>query len=86
MVKAAEGSAASDTEKIAGAVKLFVQKLTEPDIKGIQAYWETARGVPPDIDKKLLPACGQALARKLERDEVKYMRVCFQQEVRARSD
>lgn len=84
--KAVIGSVEPDTEKIASAVKLFVQKLTEPDIKGIQAYWETARGVPPDLDKKLLPACGQMLDRKLEREEIRYMRVCFQQEVKGRVD
>jgi hypothetical protein len=70
--------------KIEVAVAAFVEKLVETDIKGVQAYWETARGVPPDLDRKLLPMCGAAIGRKLNRDEIREMRSCFQKAVKKR--
>ncbi len=66
------------------AVAAFVENLAETDIKGVEAYWETARGVPPDLDRKLLPFCGSALGRNLDRDEIRLMRSCFQKIVKAR--
>ncbi|MDX8523370.1 NYN domain-containing protein [Mesorhizobium sp. MSK_1335] len=70
---------------IEGAVKAFVEKLVETDIKGIEAYWETARGVPPDIDRKLLPICGSAIGRNLLREEIREMRSSFQRAVKERT-
>lgn len=66
------------------AVALFVLSLGEAELTGIIKYWETDRGVPPDLDRKLLPLCGTALGRKLERDEIKAMRAKFQSEVKKR--
>jgi hypothetical protein len=71
--------------KIAVAVMAFVESLVETDIKGVEAYWETARGVPPDLDRKLLSICGAAIGRKLERDEIREMRTSFQLAVKRRA-
>ena len=71
--------------KLEIAVKAFVDSLVETDIKGVEAYWETERGVPPDLDRKLLPICGAAVGRKLERDEIREMRTYFQIAVKARA-
>lgn len=67
------------------AVEEFVSRLAETDIKGVQAYWETSRGVPPDLDRKLLPYCGSALGRNLEREEMREMRARFQRAVKERA-
>lgn len=72
------------TDKIKNAVFTFVEKLAVTDIQGIEAYWETARGIPPDLDKRLLPACGATLGRNLNREEIRHMRACFQQTVKQR--
>ncbi|WP_428697289.1 NYN domain-containing protein [Stappia sp.] len=75
-----------DTDKIKIAVTSFVEKLEETDIKGIEAYWEMNRGVPPDLDRKLLPFCGSALRRNLEKDEIRFMRSFFRAVVKARGN
>jgi hypothetical protein len=69
---------------IEAAVKSFVGSLTEGDINGVEAYWETSRGVPPDLDGQLLTVCRTIIDRSLEREEIRLMRTCFQQAVRAR--
>jgi uncharacterized LabA/DUF88 family protein len=71
--------------KLAMAVQTFVDSLVKTDIEGIEAYWETARGVPPDLDRKLLPICGAAIGRKLEREEIREMRSHFQNAVKERA-
>ncbi|SDU22584.1 NYN domain-containing protein [Stappia sp. ES.058] len=70
--------------KIEVAVKAFVEELVESDIKGIEAYWQRERGVPPDLDRKLLRICGNAIGRKLEPDETRDMRSCFRSAVKTR--
>ena len=63
----------------------FVAGLTGADLEGIQAYWKDARGVPPDLDKRLLGRCRDvAGGRSLERDELKLIRSEFQRLVRAK--
>lgn len=66
------------------AVRTFVDGLGGADISGIVAYWETARGVPSELDRKLLPICGAAIGRNLERGEIKHMRSSFQAAVKAK--
>lgn len=80
----AHRSSGQDNNLIEVAVLNYVGDLGKADIKGVEAYWETARGVPPDIDRRLLSLCGVALGRKLERDEIREMRTVFQREVKAR--
>jgi uncharacterized LabA/DUF88 family protein len=71
---------------IADTVDDFVRELVETDLTAIQAYWKTERGVPPDVDRRLLPICGKSVGRKLEIAEIKHMRSCFQRVVRGRLD
>lgn len=66
------------------SIQTFVDALTEAEILGISTYWETERGVPTEFDRKLLPICGLAIRRKLERPEIKHMRACFQKSVKER--
>ncbi|MBL0935646.1 MAG: NYN domain-containing protein [Rhizobiaceae bacterium] len=73
-------------EKIEAAVATFVASLAAADVQGIVAYWETARGVPTELDRKILPICGTALGRNLDRTEIRHMRSCFQTTVKKRVD
>jgi uncharacterized LabA/DUF88 family protein len=70
-----------DQAAIVAAVQEFVRQLTSTEIDGVKAYWSTARGVPADLDKRLLPTCAQAISRRLERDEIKLVRAEFQRSV-----
>ncbi len=70
--------------KIETSVQIFVTELTETDIQGIVAYWESERGVPSEFDGKLLPKCRTAVGRDLERAEIKHMRTHFQRCVKVR--
>lgn len=65
-------------------VTKFVDEMTEAEIQGVEAYWKTERGVPQEFDRKLLPICGEALGRNLEREEIRQMRSRFQQAVKLR--
>lgn len=76
--------AAFESSKIEIAATVFVEQLEETDIKGIEAYWETNRGVPPDLDRKLLRLCASELKRRLDKDEVGLLRSFFQKAVKAR--
>ncbi|WP_442754975.1 NYN domain-containing protein [Methylocystis sp. JAN1] len=69
---------------IEDAVQVFVENLDFSDIEGIKQFWETEKGVPSDLDRKLLPTCGAALGRKLERHEITEMRTHFSRLVRGR--
>ena len=76
--------AATILAKIETSVQIFVTELTETDIQGIVAYWESERGVPSEFDGKLLPKCRTAVGRDLERAEIKHMRTHFQRCVKVR--
>lgn len=69
---------------IEASIQTFVVALSDADIQGIAAYWKTERGVPPEYDRRLLPVCGTAIRRNLERPEIKHMRSCFQRTVKDR--
>ena len=75
---------AADLELIERVVDEFVTQLSDTDLNAVEAYWKTERGVPPDLDRRLLPACGQAMSRSLEKPEIKQMRSRFSTAVRMR--
>ena len=85
---AAAGPASSADDqgfaRIDVTVHALVAEMTTADIQGVLAYWESSRGVPPDLDRKMLPTCRSALGRNLERDEIKHMRAAFQTYLTAR--
>ena len=84
LIVPASQSDADNNTVIADTVGHFVRELVETDLTAIQAYWKTERGVPPDLDRRLLPICGKSVGRKLEIVEIKHMRSCFQKAVRRR--
>lgn len=67
-------------------VRVFVEELAQTDVEAVNVFWTTSRGVPPDLDKRLLPTCGKGVGRKLDKPEIQHMRACFQKEVRRRLD
>ena len=71
-------------ETIERSVQTFIDALSDTDIRGIQAYWETERGIPAEFDRRLLPSCRAALGRNLEPNEIRHMRRCFHRLVRNR--
>ncbi len=64
------------------AVRNFAQGLNQSELDAAQIYWENDRGVPIDLDRRLLPAMGHAIGRRLERDEIKLVRAEFQKAVK----
>ena len=48
--------------------------LTSSEIVDIQRFWQTANGLPSDIDRRLLPRCRAALGRDLDNREKRYVR------------
>ena len=65
---------------MATEVAAFVSELSRSEVEGVQTYWKTNRGVPPEIDRKLLHLCGRG--QRLEADEVKFIRSEFQAAVK----
>ena len=70
-------------EAIKEVVNDFVSELSSSELDGVRTYWKINRGVPADLDRKLLPICGQAFGRRLERDEIRLARAEFQRAVSA---
>lgn len=67
---------------IAGATEGFVTVLERAEIEAARAYWASGnRGVPSDLDRRLLAACRQALGRQLDQSETKAMRSRFRSAV-----
>ena len=85
-------AAASRTVSVDGAalsiiettVLAFVETLEQTELQGVRAYWKTERGVPADLDKKLLRQCGQNIGRNLNTEEIRAMRRFFQACAKAR--
>jgi hypothetical protein len=72
-------------EIIRKSTDIFVKELVVSDIESVSAFWKTgARGVPSELDGKLLSICGKTIGRKLDRPEINYMRSQFQDGVRTR--
>jgi uncharacterized LabA/DUF88 family protein len=76
---------APNAEALELAAKSFVQSLQESDLIGIQAYWESGeRGIPPELDRRLLPSGRDAVGRDLNQPEKRLIRSCVQRLVKER--
>ncbi|EJW12466.1 putative protein y4oD [Rhodovulum sp. PH10] len=58
--------------------------LDGAEVAGIVSFWTTARGVPAELDGKLLASCRTALGRVLTRPECRLARDRFSAAVRGR--
>jgi len=63
----------------------FVDSLEEADLEGLEAYWKTARGLPPELDRRLLPYGRTAIGRDLTGPEKRFVRSRVQMLAKARS-
>jgi uncharacterized LabA/DUF88 family protein len=84
----AVGAVVTDTADVCvvieSAVANFVATFEQAEIQAIAVYWQTDRGVPPELDRRLLPACRAVLGRDLDQAEKKRARSHFQHLVKAR--
>jgi uncharacterized LabA/DUF88 family protein len=62
----------------------LASELTELELQGITAFWQTDRGVPPDLDKRLLRSAREAAGRVLDTEELKSLRAHFRKAVKER--
>jgi NYN domain len=79
------GSAFSDPRewepRLEGAAREFADALDDNDLDALEAYWATSRGVPSELDRRLLPFARNALGRDLDQTEKRFVRSCFQKQV-----
>jgi uncharacterized LabA/DUF88 family protein len=59
------------------AASQAAQELSEPDLRSLKLYWQTDRGIPKDLDKRLLGAARDRLGRNLEPEELKKLRLSY---------
>jgi uncharacterized LabA/DUF88 family protein len=62
----------------------FVAALQQAEIEGLEAYWKTARGLPSDIDRRLLPKGRDVLGADLNGSQKTYLRTAVQKLVKAK--
>jgi uncharacterized LabA/DUF88 family protein len=70
--------------RLEAAAKEFADALDDNDLDALDAYWATSRGVPSELDRRLLPFARNALGRDLDQAEKRLVRTCFQREVMIR--
>lgn len=66
-------------EPLAETAKTMASDLTQADLMGLEAFWKTERGVPQDIDKRLLRLSRERLERLLDSGELKILRSNFRE-------
>lgn len=72
-------SNSSYADAIEATVDALVDNLSDSDLDGLKAYWDTERGVPTEFDRSLLRDCGAAVGRLLDPTEKKAMRSRFRE-------
>jgi hypothetical protein len=63
----------------------FVAALKPSEIEGLEAYWKAGRGLPADIDRRLLPQGREAIGGDLDAPQKTYLRTAVQRLVKART-
>jgi uncharacterized LabA/DUF88 family protein len=79
---ASEATGASDDETLQRVATEFVAALEQTEIEGLEAYWKTDRGLPSDLDRRLLPLARDALGKTLERAQMRFLRTHVQKLVK----
>lgn len=70
--------------KITEIATALVASLSDEEVKGVYAFWETERGVPREFDGKLLGKCRDELGRDLALRERREAREAFGAAVKAK--
>ncbi len=55
-------------------VSAFVSALSPDQMQGARSFAQAAGGLPPDIDRRLLPVCRTAIGRNLDASERRHVR------------
>ncbi|WP_437883220.1 NYN domain-containing protein [Pseudomonas sp. LRF_L74] len=58
--------------------------IVSNDVVKLKTYWSTKNDIPREFDGKLLARAGESLERRLSAQEIKYVRVLFQEYVQKR--
>ncbi|WP_316234752.1 NYN domain-containing protein [Bradyrhizobium sp. SZCCHNR1020] len=76
---------ADDNEALNTVAKTFVEALTQSEIEGLEAYWKSSRGLPTDLDKRLLPQGRAAIGQNLDQGQKTYLRTAVQRLVKKKT-
>lgn len=63
----------------------FVAALESSEIEGLEAYWKTGRGLPSDLDRRLLPQGRATLGHDLDKAQKNYLRTAVQKLVKGKT-
>ncbi|QOZ17451.1 NYN domain-containing protein [Bradyrhizobium sp. CCBAU 21365] len=74
-------SSAQDADLVRIAAE-FVSALEQTEIEGLEAYWKTDRGLPPELDRRLLPLGREAIGQDLDAAQKKLLRTQVQKLVK----
>jgi uncharacterized LabA/DUF88 family protein len=82
--------ASASLDQVGGTIGQAAQKaaseLTAPELLGLSYFWQAERGVPQDIDKRLLGLSRKQLGRILDTEELKLLRSQFREAAKKRID
>lgn len=70
--------------RLDAASRAFVDALQQTDVDGLQAYWRSDRGLPSEMDRRLLPHCRAAIGQDLDQSQKRHVRQEVQRLVRIR--
>jgi hypothetical protein len=71
-------------KRLEQAARKFADALDDNDLDVLEAYWATSKGVPSELDRRLLPFARNALGRDLDHSEKRLVRSSFQKQVMQR--
>jgi uncharacterized LabA/DUF88 family protein len=61
-------------EALSDVVSAFMASLSDDQMQGARSFAEASGGLPPDIDRRLLPACRATIGRNLDAAERRLVR------------
>jgi hypothetical protein len=77
--------AAAPNDRLDQTANEFVAALKPSELEGLEAYWKTGRGLPTDIDRRLLPQGRDAIGGDLDGAQKTYLRTAVQRLVKAKT-
>lgn len=75
----------TEATRLQVVAKDFADSLVDGDLKSLNSYWMTQRGVPPEFDGRLLAKSRAAIGRDLDIDERRFVRLQFTDAVKSKS-
>ncbi|MGA2057427.1 MAG: NYN domain-containing protein [Bradyrhizobium sp.] len=73
------------SELLDSVANKFAETITPTEIEGLEAYWKSGeRGLPADLDRRLLPKGRDAIGDNLDAAQKTYLRKAVQRLIKAR--